>query len=115
MISKLVLYIIIPNRETAGYDILSEHPERWEECSTDIVPEVELDFQIYNLFSNYHGLHPDYIKFIHLKPYIEGGILKIPFYCLVPYNEYNIKNSYKISCKEYAKFIPNVRKILNII
>lgn len=115
MKTDIVIYIIILNKETLGYDILSEHPDRYVECSAPINFNTDLDSQVEELYQKYVELHSDYIKFIHLKPYIENNILKIPFYCLVPYNSYNIKNSYKLSCKEYAKFIPNIRKILNIL
>ena len=111
----IVLYILIPNQETLDYEILSEHPDRYEECCSDIVSDIDLDTQVENLYSKYIDLHPEYIKFIHLKPYIEKNIVKLPFYCLIPYNTYPIKNSYKIPCKDYAKFIPNLRKLLNII
>lgn len=115
MQSWLCLYLIIPNKETLSYDILSEHPDRYEECSTEILSDIDLDTQIDNLYLKYMDLDPQYIKFIHLKPYIQNNKLYIPIYCLIPYNSHEIKNSYKISCSEHAKFIPNLRKILNII
>lgn len=115
MNTVIVLYIIIPNQETLTYDILSEHPDRYEECSKEIDPNSDLDTQVEALYSEYLDLHPDYINFIHLRPYTEKNTIKLPFYCLIPNNSYQIKNSYRIPCKEYAKFIPNIRKLLNII
>jgi len=112
---NIVLYILMLNRETLGYDILSEHPDKYVECSIEIDSEKDIYSQVELLYSKYLDLHPDYVRFSHMAPYIENKILKLPFYCLIPYNSYEIKNSYKIPCKEYAKFIPNLRQLLNII
>ena len=103
------------NRETLEYDVLSEHPDKYIECSAEIDSDKNIDSQIEYLYCKYLDLHPDYIRFFHLKPYIENQILKLPFYCLIPYNSHEIKNSYKVPCKEYAKFIPDLRQLLNII
>lgn len=115
MKSKIVLYIICLDRQSMSYNLISEHPEKYAECSRYIKPDSDLDNQIINLFNNYLDLSPDYIKFLHLKPYIYNQELVIPFYCLVPYNSYEFKNSYKIPCKQYVETIPDLRKILNTI
>ena len=115
MQTKLVLYMVVPNKESLSYDIVSEHPDRYEECSSDIDENIDLDSQINILYSKYLDLDSNYIRFINMKPYIEDKILKIPFYCLIPYNNHEFKNSYKIPAKLYAKYIPDIRKILNII
>jgi hypothetical protein len=116
MSCKIVLYIIFLNKETLSYDILSEHPERFEECWAEVNFESSIDDQVADLFSKYCDLSPEYIRFIHLKPeIIINNYIKIPFYCLVPFNSQEIKNSYKISCNEHAKNISNIRQILNII
>lgn len=115
MQAYICLYLILPNKETLSYDILSEHPDRYQECCAEIKSGLDLNTQIENLYFNYLDLDPQYIKFIHLQPYINEEKLYLPVYCLIPYNSHEIKNSYKISCNEHAKFIPNLRKILNII
>lgn len=103
------------NRESLDYDILSEHPDRYSECSTELNETQDIEFQIESLYSKYIDLHPDYVRFSNMRPYIENDILKLPFYCLIPYNTHEVKNSYRIPCKEHAKFIPNLRKLLNVI
>lgn len=112
---KIVLYIINFNKETMAYDILSEHPEKFEECSAKLHLESSIDNQIADLFSKYHDLSPDYIRFISLKPEIIKDYIQIPFYCLVPFNSQEIKNSYRISCNEHAKHISDIQKILNLV
>lgn len=103
------------NKESLDYDIISEHPERFIECSIELEDDQEIEAQVESLYSKYINLHPEYVRFTHMKPYIENKILKLPFYCLIPYNTYEIKNSYRISCKQHAKFIPNLRKLLNLV
>lgn len=115
MKTTIVLYILLVNRKTLDYEVLSEHPDKYIECGTDIVPSLDIDSQVKDLYSKYLDLHPDYVRFINLRPTIEENILKIPFYCIIPYNSYEIKNSYKLPCKEYAQFIPHLRQILNTI
>jgi hypothetical protein len=115
MQAKIILYILIANKETMSYDIISEHPDRYEECSVDIVSESDLDFQVVSLYSKYLDLDSSYIRFINLRPFIESKILKIPYYCLIPYNSYEFKNSYKIPVQKYVQSVPNLRQILNII
>lgn len=115
MNTKIVLYILIFNKEALEYEILSEHPDKFEECSVIVKESTDIDTQLSDLYSKYLDLSPDYIKFIFQKPFIEDNFVKLPFYCIVPYHDFNIKNSYRISCNTYAKFIPNIRKILNHI
>lgn len=112
---KIVLYIININKETLTYEILSEHPKKFEECSCILHFNSSIDDQVADLFSKYHNLSPEYIRFINLKPEIVENYLKIPFYCLVPFNSQEIKNSYRVSCNEHAKYISDIRKILNLL
>lgn len=117
MQAKLILYMLIPNHDIGYYDIISEHPNRYEECSLDININLDLDYQLKLLYSRYLDLSSDFIHFVHLKPYVDSQnkILRIPFYCFIPYNNYEFKNSYKISSKTYAESIPDLQKILNVI
>lgn len=115
MKSKIILYMLYFNRDSMTYDLLSEHPERFEECSAEINNNDDLRSQLENLYSRYLDLHPDYIKFVHMEPTIEDGVIAIQYYCIIPYNDHEIKNSYKLPSDIYAQFIPNLRKILNVL
>lgn len=112
---KLILYMIVPNKISLSYDIVSEHPDKYVECSTDIIDNLDIESQINSLYYKYLDLDANYIKFISCKPYIKNQVLYLPFYCLIPYNDHEFKNSYLLPAKEYAKYIPDIRKILNLI
>lgn len=115
MKSKIILFMISFNKISMSYDLLSEHPERYSECSRYINGESSLEDQIKSLFMSYLDLSTEYIKFLHLSPYILDHELILPIYCLIPYNSYEFKNCYKIPCKQYVEAIPDLRKILNVI
>jgi hypothetical protein len=107
--------MIVSNRESASFDIISEHPDRYEECSAQIVEDINLQDQVISLYTKYLDLDSDYIRFIHMKPYIKDKILVIPYYCLIPFNSYDFKNSYPIPITKYAQYIPDIRQIINTI
>lgn len=113
--AKLVLYLIILNKRSLSYEIISEHPDRYEECSAIIDSTTDLDTQIDNLYSQYIDLNPEYVRFINLKPYVINNELVVPFYTIIPYNSYEFKNCYRLPCDKYVQIIPDLRKILNII
>lgn len=113
--AKIILYIIVPNIEEMSYDILSEHPDRFEPCFEYVNDELDLDTQVDNLYGKYTALSSSYVKFINFRPYIKNNELVLPYYCIIPYNSYEFKNSYLISYNKHANSIPDIRKIINII
>jgi len=114
--AKIVLYLISFNKQTTEYEILSEQPNLYKECGEYIRSNAtNIDDEINRIYSKYLDLNYEYLRFISIKPYIRDAEIILPFYSIIPYNSYDIKNSYKISANHYAHSIPDIRQILNIM
>lgn len=111
---KILLYPIVFNKQFMHYQILSDHPEKYEECYATIKDTISFIDQVSNLFNEYFDIDNNYIKFITLEPEIKDSTLYIPVYCLVPYLV-KLKKGYLLPVYQYALHIQNIRKILNVV
>jgi len=112
--AQIKLYPIVYNKQYMHYQILSEHPDKYEECYANLNKELSIDNQIYKLFTEYFDLDAAYIKFMHLSPEIIDEKLILPVYCLVPYLV-KLHKGYLIPVQPHAIHISHVRKALNVV
>lgn len=111
--AQIALYAILADKRIDKLSILSDHPEKFEECNSIVKNNIHFRSQVIELFSKYFDIDYAYVHFISLDPIITDETLTLPVYCLVPYSV-SLKQGYFIS-PSYAYNSPVVRKILNII
>lgn len=112
--AQINLYPIVYNKQYSHYQVLSDHPDRYQECYSFLVSDISMQDQIYLLFKEYFDLDPGFIKFIHLAPKIIEETLILPVYCLVPYLV-KLNKGYLLPVHPYATHISYIRQALNII
>lgn len=111
---KITLYAILVDKRSNDYQVLSDHPDKFEPCDIILKEDFNFQTQVSNLFTTYFDFDPYYVNMICLEPSITNNILDIPLYCVVPYSS-EPKRGHFLSAQKYAYNIPILRKILNLV
>lgn len=108
---RIVLYAVTFDKIHGEYKILSSEANNFIECTSDIIENIDYNYQLDTLFSKYFDFSIEDVKKIHLDPIIVDGILSLPVLCLIPYIE-SVREGYLIPAKENVQHISSLRKIL---
>lgn len=113
--TEVNLYILLLNRQTAEYQIVSL------DNHIPIIPKSELNSStsdlhtvLYTMFERYVDLSSSFIDFKLSDAMIINGTLNLIYYCLVSHST-KLKQSFLINSISYAPYIPNLTKILNTL
>ena len=110
----LELYILVLDRESYSYLIVSEHSEKFAAPSVNINAKVEIESLLSLLYIKHTNTTSSYTNFISLNSYIRDEKLIVPYYCIVPYN-IETKESYLLRTENHRHDLPIISKILNSV
>lgn len=112
--AKVNLYLLILNKESLKYDIVSKDKKKIVIPSFEINKEINLIDEIRKEFENNVQLSSRFVSFVLSDAFVENQELIIEYYCLVPYMT-NLKNSYLLSTDVQKNYSKNILKVLQSI
>ena len=113
METKLILYIVARNKSTFKYDILSTEKDNIVCPSCEIVPNVSIRAQLYNLLKQYIDIDEDIVNYIFLDIEINANV-NITYFCCIPI-DLEIRNAQFLEINQNKIHVTNLQKIITII
>ena len=111
---KVNLYIIMFNKSTLGFDVVSTEESQLAVPSFDITEETVVVDSLKRLFEDHVDLAAQFTQFILSDVYVKEKVLNIDYYCLIPYTA-KTKIPHAIT-QENQKYYPsNLQKILRLL
>lgn len=111
---KVNLYIIMFNKSSLGFDVVSTEESQLSVPSFDITEETIITDSLKKLFEEHIDLSSQFTQFILSDVYIVEKVLQIDYYCLIPYTA-KTKIQHAIT-EENQKYYPkNLQKILRLL
>ena len=112
--SELHLYILVFNKESLQYEILSIDKDIIKPPVVDICKDSNINQMLNNIFTTYVNIDPSFINFILSDVNIKSEKLIINYYCLMPYHT-TINNSYLLTLYNNEISSGNLRKIFSLL
>lgn len=110
---KVNLYVIIFNKTTLSYDVVSLKEHTICPISDTLETNKDVNILLTEMFERYVELQSSFVSFV-LSDIANSDKLDINYYCLVPYNTI-INNSYLVPININEIHSPYLRKIFNLL
>jgi hypothetical protein len=110
---KINLYVVVFNKKTLNYDIVSLKESTICPMSDTLEANKDVNTLLKEIFEKHIELQSSFVSFV-LSDVTNSDELNINYYCLVPYDTI-INNSYLVPININEIHSPYLRKIFNLL